>query len=41
MDKNLADDLVAFTRELVRAQSYSGHEEAITRLIAARMKELG
>lgn len=38
---SVKDELVRFTQDLVRIQSYSGHEEKIVKFIAAKMKELG
>ena len=40
-DKDVSGDLLAFARELVRIQSYSGQEEAVARAIAAKMEALG
>ncbi len=39
--KDVRDDLVAFTQELVRIKSTSGNEEKIVRHIAAKMHALG
>ena len=38
---SLQQDLIEFTQSLVRIQSFSGQEEEIARLIAARMQALG
>lgn len=38
---DVADDLLAFTQDLVRIRSYSGEEEPVARLIAAKMESLG
>lgn len=35
------EDLIGFTQELIRVQSYSGNEEKIVKHIANKMKELG
>ena len=39
--RDITDDLLAFTQELVRIQSYSGQEEQIARCIASKMEQLG
>lgn len=39
--KDVVGDLLAFTQELVRIQSYSGQEREVARAIAAKMKALG
>lgn len=38
---DLQTDLIAFTQDLVRIQSFSGQEEEIVRFIAAKMRDLG
>jgi putative selenium metabolism hydrolase len=38
---DITDDLLKFSQELVRIQSYSGHEGQIARFIAAKMEALG
>ena len=37
----LADDVIEFTRELVRIRSYSDEEGGVARAVVAKMKELG
>jgi len=39
--RDIRQELLDFSRELVRAKSYSGQEEGIIRLIEARMRKLG
>lgn len=39
--RDVADDLLAFTQDLVRIRSYSGEEEQVARFIAAKMETLG
>ncbi len=39
-DKDVAEDLLAFTADLVRIKSFSGQEEQVARFIASKMKAL-
>ena len=39
--KDVTQELISFTQELVRIQSYSGQEEGVANAIAARMEILG
>lgn len=39
--KDVTQDLLAFSQELVRIKSYSGQEETIVRFIADKMRALG
>ncbi len=39
--KEMENNLVEFTQELVRTKSYSGQEEKIIKLIEGKMKALG
>ena len=39
--KDVTQDLISFTQELVRIQSYSGQEEGVAKAIAAKMEALG
>ncbi len=41
LDRDASTDLLEFTRDLVRIQSFSGEEEALARFTADRMKALG
>lgn len=41
LSADLQQDLLAFAQKLVQTQSYSGQEEAIIRLIAQKMQDLG
>ncbi len=38
--RDVSPEVVEFSRDLVRIQSYSGQEEALARAVAARMKAL-
>ncbi len=40
LDNRFSDGLIAFTRELIRLQSYSGREEAVARAITSQMEAL-
>lgn len=41
LTKEQKDDLIRFTQDLIRIQSFSGHEEEIVKFIEQKMKALG
>ena len=41
LSERFETELIEFTRQLVRLQSYSDHEGAVAEAVVARMRELG